>query len=206
MSLNMAEELFEDIVFSRAEKNVLFFRLLGGWMIFYFKKEKSITRVFFKVRNGKKIAGDCSLEFFLRTMSNFFLKGDIEKICRFLKSVNLQKNRGLKKRQKISKRGCNIAKELVINFLLYRLSYERRTGLEVSLNETYQLNFQAGHFYIAQQCPRLKNVLGGYVLSLSYCFENFQNDLPVFLKVHLPHLNIHRRVREAVANIGLTIS
>lgn len=205
--MNLAKILFEDIISSRIEKNVLFFRFMGGWMLFHFFKGKDDqSRVLFRVKNGGLIQGNYPLENFLKTLNNFLLRGDINKVCRFLRAINIQKNRGLKKDDRISRRGCNIAKEFIFNFLLYRLSYERREEVEVYLWEAYGQFYLPGKFYLARRSSRLRKILGGYILSLVYYLPGPITHPPTVLKVHLPHLNIHQLVRDAMQNLGLRIS
>lgn len=205
--MNLARILFEDIISSRIEKNVLFFRFVGGWAMFrFFRSKEDQSRVLFKIKNGGLIQGNYPLDNFLKTLNNFLLRGDIEKVCRFLRNVNVQKNRGLKKDNKISRRGCNIAKEFILNFLLYRLSYEQRERTEVFLWENYYQFFQPGKFYLARRSSRLRKVLGGYIISLTYYLVNPLPGRPAPLRIHLPHLNIHQLVRDALINLGLRIN
>ena len=84
--MNLAEVLFEDVVFSRLEKGgVLFIPLIeGGWLVFRFLKGKNGGgRVFFRFKNSRLFKGECSMEFFLRRVGNFLLKGNVEKTCLF---------------------------------------------------------------------------------------------------------------------------
>jgi len=205
--MNLAEILFEDIVSSRIEKNVLFFRFTGGWVcLHFFEGEKGERKIRLRAKNGKLLKKEFSQKAFLLSLNNFLLKGDIEEVCIFLLGINLEKNLCSKEEGKISRRGCNIAKEFVMNFLLYRLSYENRERTEIFLWENYYQFFQPGKFYLARRSPKLGKVLGTYTLSLTHYSARPTVVRSAPLRVHLPHLNIHRLVRDALCNLGLRIN
>ena len=116
----------------------------------------------------------------------------------------------------------------MLNFLLYRLGYDKKLNIHSSLDEEYLEKVEKGYFYLAQRLfPPVgadnvsgeeaaadfdsleerspKEKLGGYVFSLIYAFVAPISGRDKLLKVHLPHLHIHRRVRDSLANLGLTI-